>query len=463
MKQGKDKITAASDFSKGSMAKLILRQALPLSISQLALILYNIIDRIYIGHIDSATGYPLTGLGLTLPLVSMISAVTLLFGQGGAPLFSIARGAGETKKASRIMGNSFTLLLIASVLLTLLGYIFMKPVLYAFGAGDMSYPYARDYLMIYLAGTFFTVTATGMNFYITAQGHPNTAMITILSGSILNIILDPVFIFVLGLGIRGAAIGTVISQFVSFLWVMRFILGAKAEYKITRENMKPDLKTCSRITAMGFTGFIMEITNCATQITCNRTLRYWGGDELGDTYINIMTIVSSVRSVMGIAVTGITSGAQPVLGFNYGAHKWDRVRSGIRWSALFAFAYTALAWLVVFLFPGFFISLFGQDPEENMMAVRYLHIFFMAYVCMSLQFSGQSTFMALGKAKQAISFSIFRKVILVIPLTLILPFLMADHAGGVFWAEPISNAVGGAASFFTMYFTVYRRLGKREV
>jgi len=463
MKDGKEKKTFSSDFSKGSMAKLILRQALPLSISQLALILYNIIDRIYIGHIDTVSGYPLTGLGLTLPLVSMISAVTLLVGQGGAPIFSIARGAKETKRAARIMGNSFTLLIIASIVLTVLGYIFMKPVLYAFGAGDMSWPYARDYLNIYLAGTFFTVVATGLNFYITAQGHPKTAMITILSGSILNIILDPLFIFVLGLGIRGAAIATVISQFVSFVWVMLFFIGDKAEIKLTRENMKLDPKTCAKITAMGFTGFIMEITNCATQITCNRTLRFWGGEELGDTYINIMTIVSSVRSVMGVAVTGITSGAQPVLGYNYGAHKWDRVKAGIRWSALFGFAYTALAWLIVFLFPGFFISLFGQDPGEDMMAVRYLHIFFMAYVFMSLQFSGQSTFMALGKAKQAISFSIFRKVILVIPLTLILPYLLADHAGGVFWAEPISNAVGGAASFFTMYFTVYRRLGKSDV
>lgn len=451
----------AGEFGTGSMAKLIIRQALPLTLSQLAQLVYNITDRIYIGHIPGAGLAPLTGLGLTFPIVSMISAFTLLFGQGGAPLFSISRGEGNKEKASRIQGNSFVMLLAASVILTLFGYIFMRPILYALGASDNSYIYASQYLKIYFIGTIFSMIATGLNFYITAQGYPKTAMVTVLSGAFLNIALDPLFIFVLKLGIRGAALATVISQAVSAVWVLRFLLSDKALIPIRRSSLKLDLGICSGIISMGFTGFVMEITNCATQIVCNRTLRAYG-DINGDLYITIMTIVSSVRSIMGVAVNGITAGAQPVLGYNYGARKYDRVRSGIKTMSLFGFVYTAVCWLIIFIFPGFFIGLFSNDTAANAVAVPYLHIFFMAYVFMSLQYSGQSTFMSLGKAPQAIFFSLLRKALLVIPLTLILPLILKDPISGVFWAEPISNVIGGSASFFTMFFTVYRRLGKED-
>lgn len=451
--------TRAGEFGTGSMAKLIVRQALPLTLSQLAQLVYNITDRIYIGHIPGEGLAPLTGLGLTFPIVSMISAFTLLFGQGGAPLFSISRGEGNNDKASKILGNSFVMLIIASVLLTLSGYIFMRPILYALGASDTSYIYASQYLKIYYLGTLFSMIATGLNFYITAQGFPKTAMVTVLSGAILNIALDPVFIFGLRLGIRGAALATILSQALSAFRVMRFLLSNKALIPIKKSSLKPDPRICLRIISMGFTGFVMEITNSATQIVCNRTLRAYGGSD-GDLYITIMTIVSSVRSIMGVAVNGITAGAQPVLGFNYGAKKYDRVRSGIKTMSLFGFVYTAVCWLIIFIFPGFFIGLFSTDQAANAVAVPYLHIFFMAYVFMSLQYSGQSTFMSLGKAPQAIFFSLLRKALLVIPLTLILPLILKDPISGVFWAEPISNIIGGSASFFTMYFTLYRKFGK---
>ena len=457
-KEGSTKVRAG-DFGTGSMAKLIAKQALPLTLSQLAQLLYNIIDRMYIGRIPGAGTTALTGLGLTFPVVSIIAAFTLLFGQGGAPLFSIARGEGNKDKASRILGNSFVMLTIAAFILTLSGYIFMRPIVYAFGASDNSYYYASQYLQIYLIGTIFSMLATGLNFYITAQGFPKTSMITVMSGAIINIILDPIFIFGLNLGIKGAALATIISQFISAAWVLRFLFGKKAIIPIKRSSMKLHAPTCFKIISVGFTGFVMEITNSATQIVCNRTLRYYGGGQQ-DLYIAIMTIVSSVRSIIGVAVNGITAGSQPVLGFNYGAKKYDRVRNGIKTMSLFGFVYTAVCWLIIFLFPGFFIGLFSTDAVANKIAVPYLHIFFMAYVFMSLQYSGQSTFMSLGKAPQAIFFSLLRKALLVIPLTLILPKFLDDPISGVFWAEPISNILGGSASFFTMYFTLYRKFDK---
>ncbi len=451
--------TNGNDFGKGSVAGLIIKQALPLSVSQLVLLLYNIVDRIYIGHIAGDDITPLTGLGLTLPIVSVIMAFTLLLGQGGAPHFSIARGEGDTDKAAKILGNSFTLLLIGSLIITVLSYIFMKPLLYALGASDASYVYAKDYLSIYLIGTIFQMVSTGLNFFIPAEGFPKTSMLNVIAGTVLNLILDPLFIFTLKLGIKGAAIATVISQLLSLILVMHFLTRGKAIIKLSAKNMRLVPYIVKLIITMGFTGFVMEFTNCATQIVCNRTLKAYSGSE-SDLYITIMTIVNSVRSIMGVAVTGITSGAQPVMGFNYGAKNYDRVKAGIRWSFIFAFVYTAFAWLIVFLFPGFFIGLFSDNVEANTVAIPYLHVFFMAYVFMSFQYSGQSTFMALGKAKQAIFFSLFRKAILVIPLTIILPMFMSNPIKGIFAAEPISNVVGGAASFFTMLFTIYFTLGK---
>lgn len=449
------------DFGQGPVALLIAKQALPLTASQLAQLVYSLTDRIYIGHIGGNDTTPLTGLGLTFPIVSIITAFTLLFGQGGAPLFSIARGEGNNKKASDILYNSFMMLVMAAAVLTLSGYIFMKPLLYQLGASDASYPYAASYLNIYLLGTIFTMLATGLNFYITAQGFPKTAMITVLSGAFLNMALDPLFIFAFGMGIKGAATATIISQFASCVWVLLFLTGKKALVPLKFKGRSLNLHTCGKIISMGFTGFVMEITNAATQIVCNKTLVKYGKEQ-SDTYIMIMTIISSVRSVMSVAVNGITSGAQPVIGFNYGAKKYDRVKKGIRTMAIFGFVYTAVAWLIIFLFPGFFISLFSKDAQANAMAVPYLHIFFMAYVFMSLQFAGQSTFMSLGKAPQAIFFSLLRKALLVIPLTIILPMYLADPISGVFWAEPVSNIIGGSASFFTMFFTVYRKLGKES-
>lgn len=446
-----------TDFGQGSVAGLILRQAVPLMLSSLVQLLYNIVDRIYIGHIPGEGTNALTGLGLTFPVASAILAFTMLFGQGGSPVFSIAMGAGNEKKARKVLGNSFSLLVFGSITLTVLILIFMKRILFALGADASTFPYAAAYLRIYVIGTFAIMIATGLNFYISAQGFPVTAMITTLTGALLNIVLDPIFIFVLHMNIEGAAIATVISQTASMIWVLVFLTGNKPEFRLERQNMKLEFKIVKQICSVGFTGFIMQITNSATQAVCNKTLSLYDTEGI---YIGVMTIVSSVRDIMSVVVHAITNGACPVMSFNYGAGKTDRVRSGIRFSFLVAFAYTGLAWITIILFPRFFISLFNDDINLIEAAVPALHTFFLAYVFMSFQFSGQSTFMALEKNGRAIFFSLFRKVILVIPLTIILPRFVDPSVTGVFMAEPVSNVVGGLASFITMYFTVYRRLDK---
>ena len=446
----------STDFGQGSVAGHVIRQALPLMLSQLVQLLYNIVDRIYIGHIPGEGKDALTGLGLTFPIVSIILAFTMLFGQGGAPVFSIAMGSGNHGKASKVLNNSFTLMLSGSIVLSVILFVFMKPILYALGASDATFPYAASYLRIYLFGTAATMLANGLNYYISSQGYPVTAMITTLTGAILNLILDPLFIFVWHMNIEGAALATVISQTASLIWVVIFLTGKKPKHKLTFSLMKPVPSICGEICAVGLTGFIMQFTNSATQIVCNRTLSHYGGDD----YVGIMTIVSSVRDIMSVVVHAITNGAMPVLSFNYGAGKYKRVQSGIRISFLAAFLYTGIAWLLVFLFPGFFIRMFTQDDAFISSAVPALHIFFLAYVFMAFQFSGQSTFMSLEKNGRAIFFSLFRKAILVIPLTLLLPKITDPSVNGVFAAEPVSNVIGGLASFLTMYFTVYRRLGE---
>ena len=446
-----------NDFGKGSITLIIIKQALPLTIAQLAQLLYSIVDRVFIGHIPETGKSELTGLGICFPIITLIMAFTLLFGLGGTPLFSIAKGAGKDKEAKDIMAHSFVMLLCSSIILTAIGYLTMRPLLYSLGASDTTYFYARRYLQFYLLGTPFLMVGSGMNYYISAQGRPGTAMITTLSGAAVNVLLDPLLIFKLGLGIRGAAIATVISQIVSFGWVMLFFTSKRTEVPLRLKGFVFCIKTALKILSVGITSFIMEATNCVIQIVCNKSLKHYGGDD----YVTIMTVINSVRAILGLIVSGLTSGSQPVLGFNYGAGKYDRVRKAIRVNTVMGVTYTAIAWALVCIFPSLFISIFTNDLTVIGLGTKYLKIYFMGYVFMSLQFSGQTTFMSLAKTKYAITFSILRKII--VPLTLILPLVLKDRISGVFWAEPISNIIGGGASFITMYYTVYRRLKRNDI
>lgn len=443
-----------NDFSKGSVWGNIIAQAVPLTIAQLVQLLYNIVDRMYIGHMEGSSSLALTGIGLTFPIVMLVMAFTNLFGQGGAPLCSIARGAGDKERAENIMGNSFTMLLMAGMAITMVGYVCKRPILYAFGASDVTYVYAEQYLNIYLAGTMFLMISVGMNHYINSQGFPKIGMLSVIIGAVVNIILDPIMIFGMDLGIRGAALATVISQFVSAVWVMKFLLGKKTLLKLSLKSMKLRPKLDKEIMGLGLTGFILQGTNGLVHVVCNATLSVYGGDL----YVGINTVLGSVRDIFQLPIQGITSGCQPVLGFNYGAKEYGRVREGIRFTVLVGSFYTVVAWILIFLFPEFFIRIFNNDPELIRYGVKALHIYFFGFFMMAFQFCGQSVFTGLGKAKQAVFFSIFRKVIIVVPLTILLPQMGGLGVHGVFWAEPISNAIGGLACFTTMYFTVYRKL-----
>lgn len=443
------------DFSRGKVSSNIIAQAIPLILAQLIQLLYNVVDRIYIGHLPGADSTALTGVGLVFPLTTFIAAVTLLFGTGGAPLFSIARGAREEQKAERILGNTFSLLLGAAMILFVLCYIFRKPVLYLFGASDASYVYADEYLRIYLLGTVFVMISTGMNGFINAQGFPKVGMFTTMIGAVLNLFLDPVFIFVLKLGVGGAAAATVVSQIVSAIWVLRFLMGKKAILTIKKENMRVDWKLSREIVSLGMAGFMMQGTNCLVQVVCNATLKIYGGDL----YVGIMTVINSVREILSLSVNGLSSGAQPVLGYNYGAKEYDRVKQGIRFVAYLGTGYTVIAWILVLLIPHFLISIFTEDAAMISQGVSALRLYFFGFFFMAFQFTGQSAFTALGFARHAVFFSILRKAIIVVPLTIGLPRL-GFGVNGVFLAEPISNAIGGLACFLTMYFVVYKRLGR---
>ena len=447
-----------NDFSKRPVWKCIVAQAVPMTVAQLVQLLYNIVDRIYLGHMGDGNSLALTGVGLTFPIVTLITAFASLFGTGGVPLFSIERGAGNEEKAGKIIGNSFALLLVSALVLTGAGYLFSRPILFAFGASEDSYVFAAQYLNIYMAGTLFSMITTGMNGYINAQGFPKIGMLSVIIGAVCNILLDPVFIFVMDMGVAGAALATVISQAVSALWVVSFLFGRKSAIALCAGNIKISKGITAKITRLGTSNFIMAGTNCLVQVICNSTLQTFGGDV----YIGIMTVTNSVREIFNLPVSGLVGGSQPVVSFNYGAKAYDRVRKGIRFNTVLGFLYTLVAWILVVALPEFWFGIFSDDPQLLGSGVAMLKIYFFGFVFMSLQFAGQSTFQALGDARHAIFFSLLRKAFIVVPLTLWLPQL-GFGVKGVFMAEPISNVIGGLASYITMRLTVYKKLGEQTL
>lgn len=441
------------DFSSGPVWRRIVSQAIPLTIAQLVQLLYNVVDRIYLGHMGDGNSMALTGVGLTFPIVTMIMAFTALFGVGGVPLFSIERGAGNEEKAGNILGNSFALLLGSSVVLTAVGYLFMEPILFAFGASEDSFVYAKEYLSVYLIGTVFSMISIGMNGYINAQGFPKIGMYSITIGAVCNIILDPVFIFGLNMGVAGAALATIISQAASAAWVLRFLTGRDILIPLQRKNITVRKAITKEICKLGTANFIMQGTNCLVQVACNTTLQIFGGDL----YVGIMTVTNAVREIFTLPVSGVGNGAQPVISYNYGAKQYARVRSGVRFNTAVGATYTMIAWLAILLFPRFWFGIFSDDPAMMEAGIEAMNIYFFGFVFMAFQFAGQITFQALGDAKHAIFFSLLRKAIIVVPLTLVLPRL-GFGVLGVFIAEPVSNVIGGLACYITMRATVYRRI-----
>lgn len=393
------------DFAEGSVRRKTLALAAPMLIAQVLNLLYNIVDRIYIGKIPGEGTAALAGLGLCFPVVTIVTAFANLF-----------------------------------------------------GASDATYPYAASYLTVYLLGTLCVMTSLGLNPYINCQGFAKIGMLTVVVGAAANIVLDPVLIFVLHLGVRGAAIATVISQMLSALWVLRFLTGRQAELKIGFRGFQPDFACIRRIATLGVSSFVMSFTDSLVQIACNATLLTFGGDI----YISVMTVLNSVRQIAQTPVMAIADGATAVISFNYGAKAYSRVRGAIRFMTQLAFGYTALSWLLISLFPAAFIRIFNQDAAMLRAAIPSLHIYFFGFVMMAFQYSGQSTFKSLNRAGFAVFFSLLRKAFIVVPLTLVLPRVAGIGVNGVFAAEPISNLIGGLACYITMRCTVMRELEHRE-
>ena len=461
------------DFRNGRILSNVLQSMLPMLVAQVLSLLYSIVDRIYIGRIPGEGTSALGGVGLCFPIIIMVTAFTNLFGLGGAPLCSIARGKGDLRRASEIMNTAFSMLVLTGAVITVTGELFAAPLLRLFGATDGNLPHALAYLHIYLVGTIFTMLATGLNPYINAQGFASTGMLTVVIGAVTNILLDPVFIFVFGMGVRGAALATILSQILSAFFVLRFLTGEKAELRLTpvqdlrelpanlagRSSRGSDFRsTALDIAGLGSSAFVMQFTNSLVSIVCNSTLSQYGGEIM----VSVYTIISSVRQVLETPVIAIGEGASPVISFNYGARRPAYVRKAMLLMAAIGIGYTFVVWILIERFPAFFISMFSADAALMEYAIPALHLYFFAFIFQSPQYTGQTTFKALGKKKQAIFFSLFRKVVMVVPLTLLLPGVFHFGADGVFMAEPISNAVGGSACLITMLLIVLPELKRME-
>lgn len=448
------------DFEHGTVTSNILNAALPMLVAQIFNLLYNVVDRIYIARIPDVGTTALGAVGLCFPVIVIITAFSNLFGTGGAPLFSIARGKGDREEASQIMNTSFTMLCWCAIMLMLFGLIFARPILRIFGASNEALPYAYPYMMIYLLGTVASMIATGMNPFINSQGYSTVGMLSVALGAVTNLILDPVFIFVLDFGIKGAAIATILSQFLSAAFVVNF-LHNKAEYRVTLLNFQElagSLTLLKNIVSLGTAGFIMQLTNSLVTICCNNVLAVTGGDL----YVSVMTIVSSVRQIIETPLHSLTEGSSPILSFNYGARKPKRVKKAAMVMTLLVLAYSAIAWGAILLIPEFLIGIFSSDPVLQADAVPALKLYFAAFIFMDLQYIGQTTFKSLNKKKQAIFFSLLRKVFIVVPLTYFLPYGLHMGTNGVFIAEPVSNVIGGSLCFITMLVTILPELKRIE-
>jgi len=445
------------DFSNGRVASNVLHSSLPMLMAQVLSLLYSIVDRFFIGMIPGESSAALAGIGLCFPVIIIVTAFTNLFGLGGAPLCSIYRGMGDKKKADNVMNTAFFMLIAASAVLFAVGEISARPMLFAFGASAETIKYALPYLRVYLLGTVCSMISAGMNPYINAQGYARTGMFTVMVGSAANLILDPVFIFAFGMGVTGAAIATIISQTLSALFVIRFLVSSKVELRL--RLMRPGefrqhAQLAKNIAGLGLTSFIMQVTNSLVSIVCNHMLFGLGGDL----FVTVMTVVSSVRQILETPVLAVGEGSSPVMSFNYGARRPALVRKTIFIMTAMMLAYTLLIWGLIELEPGMFIRIFSRDSETLKAGVPALHLYFFAFIFQGLQVSAQTTFKALNMKKRAIFFSLFRKVVLVVPLTILLPHYFGLGISGVFIAEPLSNFIGGSASFITMLVTVMPEL-----
>jgi len=441
------------DLGSGDVKKLLFSLSLPTIFSQVVNMLYNLVDRIFIGHIqpaDTVGALALTGVGVSLPIGIIIMAFASLVSAGGAPRASIQEGRGNIPEAERIMGNSFSLLLVISILLTILLQLFAEPILFAFGASENTIGYAMDYLRIYSLGTVFVQITLGMNAYITAQGFTSVSMKTVLLGAILNTILDPIFIFGLGLGVKGAALATILSQGVSAVWVLRFLVGKQTKWHLTRKNLRPVPAVFLPCMALGLSPFIMQSTESLISVCFNSSLLKYGSDLA----VGTMTILTSIMQFTMMPLMGLSQGAQPLLSYNFGARNAQRVKDAFRCLLIASLACSMFFWIPIQLFPQMFVRIFNNTPELVEYASHALRVYMAVSGIFGIQIACQHTFIALGNAKTSLFLAILRKILLLIPLIYLLPCFFEDKAFAVFLAEPVADvlAVCTTAYLFSRQF-----------
>ena len=440
-----------------AIGKLMISMAVPSIIAQIINILYSIVDRIYIGHIKGVGMEALTGVGVTFPIITLISAFSAFVGAGGAPLAAIWLGKGDRKRAEKILGNGVTLLVFFTVILMAFFYAFQKPLLYLFGASDATIGYAVSYISIYLAGTIFVELALGLNAFIISQGQSRTAMMAVLLGAASNIILDPIFIFALGMGVKGAAYATVISQALSALWTVGFLISRKSSLTMKWQAMKPDFPVIGNVMALGISPFIMRATESLISIVLNNGLQKYGGDI----YVGSLTIMQSVMQMYSAPLGGFTQGVQPIISYNFGAGNFDRVKKLYRSMITVCFLFAAMATVLVMIFPGFFAGMFTNDAQLIALVEKMMPIFMCGMLIFGLQQGIQPTFLALGQAKLSLFIAIFRKVILLVPLALVLPLKFGVM--GIYYAEPVSDVLSAVTATVLFLLNIKKIVSKETL
>ena len=457
--KGRTKVKKEQDLVSDNIGKLMFTLAVPAITAQLVNMLYNIVDRIYIGHIPEIGSAALTGVGICFPIIMLIMAFSSLVAMGGAPQAAIAMGQQNNEKAERILGNCFTSLLIVAAALTAGFLIFGEPILRAFGASDNTIGYANDYLQIYVIGTVFVQIALGMNMFITTQGFAKISMLTVVIGAALNIALDPMFIFVFNMGVRGAALATIISQGVSAAWVLKFLTGRKTTLRIRKRGMRIRPKILLPVLALGVSPFIMQSTESLLSVVLNTSLLKYGGDIAVGAY----TVIGSVMQIVNLPMQGLFQGAQPITSFNYGAQNFDRVKKSVRLLTTTAVIYGTLFWLALMLVPQVFVGMFTGDAELTEMTVWAMRIFLAGVFAFGFQGAFQNSFLALGQAKVSLLLALLRKIVLLIPLIFVMPLFFENKLFGVFIAEPIADITAALVTTISFLTWARRNLNRPKV
>lgn len=440
-----------TDLGKESIGKLIFKLSTPAIIAQLVNVLYNIVDRIFIGRMTNGD-IAMAGVGVAFPIILIVSAFSALVGMGGAPLAAIKMGEKDNEGAEKILSNSFMLLIILSIILTVGFSIFKEPILWTVGASNATIGYAVDYISIYLLGTIFVQISLGMNQYINTQGFANIGMLTVVIGAVINVILDPILIFGLNLGVKGAALATITAQGISAIWVLKFLLGKKSILKIRKKFLKLEKKIIFNIVSLGVSPFIMQSTESIVLISLNSQLAKYGGDLA----IGAMTIMSSIMQIVLQPTMGLTQGAQPIISYNYGAKQMDRVKKTFKICLAICFLYTTIMWASLMIMPQVFVSIFNNDSALMEITKWSIRIYFAGIFIFGIQIACQQTFLALGQAKVSLVLALLRKVLLLIPLIFILPLFMKNQLFAVFLAEPVADIIA-ALTTMICFIVFYKK------